>query len=147
MLGAGIRNSPLVSAKYGADERGRVIHSQYLQLLADGGFPALALYLALLASAWLGVRRTRRLARNGTRLEDRRAAGVARGVETAMAVFCIGALFLSLEVFELPWLLLLLGAEVDVLYVPAGRELEPATADFARRLWSQPRLEMPARAR
>ena len=147
VFGAGIRNSPLLSKRYGADERGRVIHSQYLQVLADGGFPALVLYLALLASTWLGVRRTRRLARSGTRLEDRRAAGVARGVETAMAVFCIGALFLSLEVFELPWLLLMLGAQLPMIYEPAAEEPAPAAADFATRLWSQPRIELPARAR
>ncbi len=35
LLGVGIRNSPRFSYQYGADMPGRVIHSQYLQILAD----------------------------------------------------------------------------------------------------------------
>src|SRR5262249_23701398 len=93
VFGVGIRNWQLISFQYGADEQGRVIHSQYLQLLADGGFPALALYVGLLFSTWMSVRRTRREALRGTRDVDRHALGVAVGVETSMAVFCLGALF------------------------------------------------------
>lgn len=116
MLGAGIRNSQLLTFDYGADIRGRAIHSQYVQVAADSGFPALFLYLASLAAIWLVVRRVRRATKGGTSDEDRWAAGIAIGVETGMAVFCTGAVFLSLEVFELPWLLLLLGAQVGTLY-------------------------------
>jgi probable O-glycosylation ligase (exosortase A-associated) len=128
IFGVGIRNSQLISYQYGADEQGRVIHSQYLQLLADGGFPSLSLYLGLLFSTWMSVRRTRLAARGGTRDEDRQALGIALGVETSMAVFCLGACFLSLEVFELPWLLVLLGAQVRALYQPEERQPVKGTA-------------------
>ena len=142
VLGVGIRNSQLISFRYGADEKGRVIHSQYLQLLADCGFPALTLYLGLLFSTWMNVRRTRKAARGGTREEDRRALGVALGVETSMAVFCIGALFLSLEVFELPWLMVLLGAQVRALYVTEAEEREFEVTSRAP-VWSPAVLPSP----
>jgi hypothetical protein len=45
-----------------------------------------------------------------------------------MAVFCLGACFLSLEVFELPWLLVLLGAQVRALYQPEERQPVKGTA-------------------
>jgi probable O-glycosylation ligase (exosortase A-associated) len=136
VFGVGIRNSQLISYQYGADERGRTIHSQYLQLLADGGFPALTLYLGLLFSTWMSVRRIRREARSGTRDEDRYALGVALGVETSMAVFCIGTLFLSLEVFELPWLMLLLGSQVRALYQSEAEELDMMKTDDTSEVWS-----------
>lgn len=135
VFGVGIRNSQLISYQYGADEQGRVIHSQYLQLLADGGFPALALYLGMLFSMWMSVRRTRRAASGGTRDQDRYAHGVALGVETSMAVFCLGACFLSLEVFELPWLLVLLGAQVRALYYTESEEQDERVAVQAAAAW------------
>jgi len=139
IVGVGIRNSQLISYQYGADEQGRVIHSQYLQLAADGGFPALTLYLGMLFSMWMSVRRTRLSARGGTRDEDRQALGVALGVETSMAVFCLGAFFLSLEVFELPWLLVLLGAQVRALYyTEAEAQAERSTLERPQGWGAQP---------
>jgi O-antigen ligase len=136
ILGVGIRNSQLISYQYGADEQGRVIHSQYLQLAADGGFPALTLYLGMLFSLWMSVRRTRLASRGGTRDEDRQALGVALGVETSMAVFCLGAFFLSLEVFELPWLLVLLGAQVRALYSTEADTQAEAAAPGTPAAWA-----------
>ncbi len=137
VFGVGIRNSQIISYQYGADEQGRVIHSQYLQLLADGGFPALTLYFGMLFSLWMSLRRTRLLARGGTRDEDRHALGIALGVETAMAVFCLGAVFLSLEVFELPWLLVLLGSQVRALYYTEA-EAEAERAALETPVWGTP---------
>lgn len=128
LLGAGVRNSNLLSQRYGADTEGRTIHSQYLQILADNGFPGLALYLLLMLSAWLALRRVRLLARVRDDEETLLAATIAKGLECSLATFCFGAIFLSLEVFELPFLLLLLCAQLEL--VSGAREpeaLEPAT--------------------
>ena len=109
---------------------GRTIHNNYLQIAADTGFVGLGLYLAMLGSVWLDVRRARRWGR-GEDLAGRRLYGVAYGVEGAMGVFCIGAMFLSLENFELPFLMLLLGAQAGA--VARGEEhrahLEDLPAD------------------
>jgi probable O-glycosylation ligase (exosortase A-associated) len=125
-LGVGPRNSPLIAYRYGADIEGRVIHNQYLQLAADSGFPALLFYLAVLGATSRSLRRTRRESRRGTELYDRRAHAMACGVETSLAVFAFGGLFLSLEVFELPFLLILIGAHLGL--VVRGRQSEAAPA-------------------
>lgn len=112
VFGVGIRNANLLSYQYGADQEGRTIHSQYLQLAADSGFPALGLYLLALGTCLLGLRQTRRAAGSRSAVERDRVTAMANGVEGALVVFCIGGAFLSLEVFELPYILLLLGAQL-----------------------------------
>jgi probable O-glycosylation ligase (exosortase A-associated) len=115
IFGVGVRNANLYSEAYGADMYGRTIHSQYLQLAADNGWVGMALYLMLLVSAWLALRRVRILARYKKDDETQRARAIAAGVECSLIVFCFGALFLSLEVFELPFLLLLLCAQLELV--------------------------------
>ncbi len=139
VMGVGIRNSALVSYQYGADMQGRVIHSQYLQVLADSGVPALALYLGTLGTAWLTLRRVRRRLRSRDDEQSNLARSIAAGLEGSLVVFCVGASFLSLEVFELPYLMILLAAQLGVLVEPepaeaaagegvAGIEVTPAEA-------------------
>lgn len=114
IFGVGVRNANLFSYQYGADTYGRTIHSQYLQIAADNGLVGLALYLSVLATAWLSLHRSRRSVAGRTDDEGRRIAAIANGVECSLAVYCFGSLFLSLEVFELPYLLLLLAAQLEV---------------------------------
>jgi probable O-glycosylation ligase (exosortase A-associated) len=113
IFGVGVRNSNLFSHQYGADIEGRTIHSQYLQVLADNGFIGLGLYLMVLMTAWRALRRCQRFVR-GCRpnTETRRVLAMLGGIECSMAVYCFGAIFLSLEVFELPYLLLLLAVQL-----------------------------------
>jgi probable O-glycosylation ligase (exosortase A-associated) len=127
ILGVGMRNADLLSYSYGADREGRTIHSQYLQTAADSGFVALALYLGALAAFWLSTGRARRAAAGRDDPESVRVRAVAAGVETSMVVFCVGAAFLSLENMELPYLLLLLGAQLPLVYRALPRP-EPGPA-------------------
>jgi probable O-glycosylation ligase (exosortase A-associated) len=115
VFGVGIRNSGLFSLEYGADYAGRTIHSQYLQTLADGGYPALGLYLLALGSVYLAMKRTRRLLKGRTDLDARRAVSMMNGLECSLLIFCVGGAFLSLEVFELPYVVVLLGAQTSLL--------------------------------
>jgi probable O-glycosylation ligase (exosortase A-associated) len=115
IFGVGIRNANLFSHLYGADIEGRTIHSNYLQIVADNGFTGLGLFLAALGACWLSLRRARRFAAGRDDLEGRRIYAIACGVECSLLVFSIGSLFLSLEVFELPYLLFLLGAQLAVV--------------------------------
>lgn len=120
LLGVGVRNSSLYSQRYGADLRGRTIHSQYLQIAADSGMIAMALYIVLLiaclrAFGFAGsVCREYLLAhpKIGPPDHDRYmlilSERLALGFQTSLVIFAVGGLFLSLEVFELPWLLITL---------------------------------------
>ena len=86
-----------------------------LQIAADNGFVGMGLYVAMIASVWADTRFCRRAVKGKDDLESRRIYMVATGVETSMAVFCFGGAFLSLENFELPFLMLLLGSQLAAL--------------------------------
>jgi probable O-glycosylation ligase (exosortase A-associated) len=115
VLGVGVRNANLFSHKYGADREGRTIHSQYLQVAADNGLVGLGLYLLMLVAAWLSLRRCRRAAAGRDDPDARVLAACASGIECSLILYSFGSLFLSLEVFELPYLLLLLSAQLAVV--------------------------------
>jgi probable O-glycosylation ligase (exosortase A-associated) len=137
IFGVGLRGANVLSHQYGADMEGRTIHSQYLQIAADNGWVGLALYLLMFFVCWRSLRRAHRLAWGRTDLEGRRAYAMACGVEGALAVFAFGASFLSLEVFELPYLLLFLAAQLPkvqgVAPPPEGRaEADDDAADEGR---------------
>lgn len=126
LVGVGIRNSDLVSFHYGADRPGRTIHNQYLQTLADSGIPALALYLAMITSVALSIRRVRRWAVNQPTADGRLAYGIACGIEGSLLVYYVGVLFLSLDGFEVPVLLWLMGAQLPlVLGLGVARDARP----------------------
>ncbi len=133
ILGFGLRNSQLFSLEYGADIQGRVIHSQYLQLAADTGFVGLGFFLGTLGMMWWGTVRTRRKLRKRTDRDARRLIAIMNGVECSLLIFCVGALFLSLEVFELPYLLVLLGLQsVAVARITVLAEAPAPTAEPRR---------------
>jgi probable O-glycosylation ligase (exosortase A-associated) len=115
IFGVGVRNSNVFSFQYGADKEGRAIHSQFIQILADNGFPALFFYLLTFVWVASSLRKVRRWAQRLETEEQRLAYSSACAIESALAVFCIGGLFLSLEVFELPYLLVLLGAQLPLV--------------------------------
>jgi len=139
LLGFGVRNSNLFTQAYGADMAGRTIHSQYLQIAADSGLVGLAAYLAVIISFLVCLRRVRvqmkghrgvtqftlsclafLFLRKYTRPpevgrdddEIRQAYTIANGLEGAILVFCFGGIFLSLETFELPYLVFLMGIQI-----------------------------------
>jgi probable O-glycosylation ligase (exosortase A-associated) len=114
VFGAGVRNANLLSYAYGADMQGRTIHSLYLQIAADSGFPALAFYLTTFFIAWRSLRRFQKQNREQISLDHQFAYNLACGLEGAITVFCVGAMFLSLETFELPYLLNLLALRLPV---------------------------------
>jgi O-antigen ligase len=115
VFGYGIRNSNLFTYQYGADIEGRSIHSQYLQTAADSGIPALALYVAMLASVFLGLREVRRDLRPFADPYTLRVKSLASGLECALVLFCFGAIFLSLEHFEMPYILILLAVQLHAI--------------------------------
>ncbi len=127
VFGFGIRVSPsFTHEQYGADIPGRAIHSQYLQTAADSGWPALALYAGLLASVFFGLWQTRRALRSFTDLDSLQVRSLAAGLECALAQFCIGAAFLSLEHFEMPYIVMLLAVQLHAITRAVTARLQPS---------------------
>ncbi len=120
LAGQGIRNSSQYTRNYGADKRGRTIHSQYLQIAADSGFPALTVYIVMLTTGLVYLSRCRRMCIHwledeasmevdeGDRHRVYQLEHVALACQAGLITFAFDGVFLSLEVFELPWLMLVL---------------------------------------
>jgi len=127
-FGKGVRNSATYSYNYGTDIVGRGIHSQYLQIAADAGIPALLVYLALLVLALRNFSRSRAMCLDfvehcGDRAPPKAVAELStiaelsRGAQGSLAVFVFGSIFLSMESFELPWFLIAVGGMLPHLVV------------------------------
>ncbi len=131
VFGVGIRNSGLFAKQYGADVVGRTIHSQYLQLLADNGFVGLGLYILALLAAWFTLWRVRWNCRGRADEEAARILAISAGLESTLFLFCFGALFLSLEVFELPFLIILMATQLHLVSggAPATSQQHEAEVD------------------
>lgn len=139
ILGKGIRNSNAYSQNYGADIAGRTIHNQYLQIAADSGVPAACLYIAMLGLGIWGLHQARRRCiaaedyfeddPNPKGLHDReelvaraRDAGLlCLSLQTGLLMFGFSGMFLSVELVELPWLMLALAG---ILPLAVDRRLE-----------------------
>lgn len=139
ILGKGVRNSNAYSQNYGADLAGRTIHNQYLQIAADSGIPAAGVYITMILIGIVGLSRARRRCfqaeqafENGpepTGPHDRdelvaraRDAGMlCLGLQTSLMMFSFSGLFLSVELVEVPWLLIVLAG---ILPAAVDRRLE-----------------------
>lgn len=122
LTGQGIRNSSYFIHNYGADRIGRTIHSQYIQIAADSGIPAMLTYIIILITAFWNLRKTKRycleyLVNEKNKGPDHKTDAITKqtlqlaiGCEGSLLIFSCGAVFLSVEVVELPWLLLVLAS-------------------------------------
>jgi len=156
ILGMGVRCSTLKTFEYGADMQYRAIHSQYLQTAADCGWVGMGLFVALLLmSMWLATvffRRTRHWPRYP---EVVRARAMAGAVVCGLMVYTVGAVFLSLDHFELPYVLFLLAAQLFSIHKVGGVEAmvwnslpayaRPAPPPSAARVPVRPPVPMAAR--
>lgn len=138
-LGKGIRNSNEYSQNYGADLAGRTIHNQYLQIAADSGIPAACVYIAMICVAIYGLGRARKRCLRaeayfenetnpkgphdqGELVDRARDAGLlCLAFQTGLLMFSFSSMFLSVELVELPWLMLALSG---ILPLAIDRRLE-----------------------
>jgi len=128
VFGFGIRCSALFIGKheYSISVDNLTIHSQYLQMAADSGWPALALYAGMLGSVIVGLWQTRRMLRKFTDPDTRNVRSLASGLECALVLFCVGATFLSLEHFEMPYVVILLSVQLHAITRAVAAKLEPS---------------------
>lgn len=91
--------------------RGRAAHSVYFQVLGDHGFIGLGLYLTMLLTAWLHLRRTQRRTRHRPHDWDHQ---MAKMLEIALLVFCIGGAAISIAYHDLILLILMTSMNLDL---------------------------------
>ncbi len=121
-FGVGLRCSAPHMKEHGATDM-MAIHSQYLQLAADSGWVGLGVYLALYGSAvFFGFRLWWKTRKWPDYPEVRQTRAMAAGITSALILYGIGAVFLSLETFELTYVLFLLMAQLWNCYKGGGIE-------------------------
>lgn len=147
LTGQGIRTSQRYIQNYGADSQGRTVHSQYLQLAADSGLPAMGVFIGMLSLALWNLSSVRRLA--AARLDDHKGLGDTQwshltgqnmhhlilGYQAGLMIFIFGGIFLSLELVELPWLLIVVAGVLPAAY---AYDTTPETS-AAKRATAKPR--------
>ncbi|QEL15539.1 O-antigen ligase family protein [Limnoglobus roseus] len=115
IFGVGLRNSPFLVGRYGNANAHQTIHSQYLQVAADTGFVGLGLYLGLMGAALVATNRARRGCGALPPEVAISTKAVVNGLECSLVTFLIGAVFLSLETFEVTYILLILIARLSII--------------------------------
>jgi O-antigen ligase len=136
LVGAGIRNANLLAKKYGADIEGRTIHNVYIQIAADIGLPAAILYTSLLLLSLYRLKGAANLTSDYMEdVESRWFHYTCKASMWSLATFMFAALFLSLETFELCYLMMLIGAVAPYL---ARRGLDELDEDDAKQKLSRP---------
>jgi putative inorganic carbon (hco3(-)) transporter len=79
-----------------------VVHNSYLEVLAEGGIPTLAFFIAFVAGTWRLVARARRAFQAD---EDRDGLRIAGATQAALVVAIVSANFLSVQITAPIWLL------------------------------------------
>jgi putative inorganic carbon (HCO3(-)) transporter len=102
-----------------------VTHNTYLEILAEEGLPALLLYVAYLAGAWLLLRKVQRRAALDV---DRDLQRLTTALQASLVIAVVSAIFLSEELTSPFWLLGGL-AVVLALNSAEGRSVAPAPAE------------------
>ena len=79
----------------------RAVHSAWFAIFAEGGYPGLALFLAIFGSSVWACRRIRRMARQGEVTDS--LGRYAIGMESALVAFAVGGSFVSYQHNEMLW--------------------------------------------
>ncbi|QQE12001.1 O-antigen ligase family protein [Planctomycetota bacterium] len=127
LYGHGIRNSNIYSQNYGADRRGRTIHNQYLQVAADSGIPAMLTFIGMIVLSMLNMEHVRRrclkhlkydLCTDEIKKRLDQVEKLCLATQGGMIIFALDSMFLSLELFELPWLLFIMSGVMPTVILP-----------------------------
>jgi len=121
LFGQGVRNSSQVIRSYSGNKRNRTIHNQFIQTAADSGIPSACAYTAIVALAIISLHRCQRMFKtfrndfrnsripppDDTQMQMiKEMEQLTRGNLASLITFIVGAMFLSVESVELPWLLM-----------------------------------------
>ena len=79
----------------------RAVHSAWFAIFAEGGYPGLALFLAIFGSSVWACRRIRRMARQGEVTDS--LGRYAIGMESALVACAVGGSFVSYQHNEMLW--------------------------------------------
>jgi probable O-glycosylation ligase (exosortase A-associated) len=132
---------------YGRFGQARAVHNSHVQVLAELGYPGIAIWSGLFLFAFFACFRVRRMARRPT-LDPRTGAFLkttANALIISMAGFVVGGTFMSFAVNDLTWLTFGLVAALDrcakrAVEAPVPSAVKPATMPVMSPWMSAPTL-------
>lgn len=137
VFGVGLRNSNYVIHRYVDVSKGKTIHNVYIQIAADSGIPSMCCYTGLIVLALLGYRKGWKTAEVSMEhsAEMRWQYYLCKAGFWSLCLYAIGATFLSLETFELPYLLMLMGAAAPAIESSpiAGKKVDEMSSSYSSR--------------
>jgi probable O-glycosylation ligase (exosortase A-associated) len=107
--------------QFGVGVRWNAAHNSYIQVGAELGFPGLALFVLIIASAFVALARLRRAADSSADPQERRRQ-LAHVLTASLLGFAIGAFFLSLAYSEMLYTLVGLAVGLQKMTAAAPRE-------------------------
>ncbi|MGL6096215.1 MAG: O-antigen ligase family protein [Fimbriiglobus sp.] len=144
IFGLGVRNSVLYTRAYGADIEGRAIHNMYLQLAADCGWVGMGWFVFLLVAAGFAAAGVWRRHRDRDDTDAIRSRALAAGAACALGVYAFGAVFLSLDTFEFPYMLILVVGQLAGMTPTAASGTTDSPAIVVVPGWPYPWLPLAA---
>jgi putative inorganic carbon (hco3(-)) transporter len=140
VTGVGPNNLAAVFLRYSpAEDRVRVAHNAYFQLLAECGLPALLLFLSALGVTWWRLQRLRTH-------ETPWVSVLARMLQISVLGYCVGSLFLNTAYSELIYYLMGMSVALEVVARSESGAAEgaPAVAGADLPWWKRPPAAAPA---
>jgi putative inorganic carbon (HCO3(-)) transporter len=101
LLGVGPLNFKSLSTLYTGLSQGNIAHNTFLEIAAEFGLPALAVFLLMLAATFRTLGGATRLTGSP---EARQLAGWAEGLRAGLAGFLVGGCFISAQYEKFLWL-------------------------------------------
>ena len=105
VFGVGPLNFKELSTLYTGLDQGNIAHNSFLEVAAEFGLPALAVFLLLMASAFRTLGRVARLTGSA---EARELAGWAEGLRSGLIGFLVAGWFISAQYEKVLWLAIFL---------------------------------------
>jgi putative inorganic carbon (HCO3(-)) transporter len=102
LIGVGPLNFKDLSTLYTGLDQGNIAHNSFLEIAAEFGLPALAVFLLLLVATFRTLGRATRLP--GASPEARELAGWAEGLRAGLIGFLISSCFISAQYEKVLWL-------------------------------------------
>jgi len=119
-FGLGLRCSQRHVHQYGAAQN-QAIHSQYLQIAVDAGWVGMGFFVLLVGAViWTCYRLWWRTRRWPAYPEVIQARAMAGALSASIVLYAIGAVFLSLDNFEMPYILFMIVAQLWCVYLGGG---------------------------
>jgi putative inorganic carbon (HCO3(-)) transporter len=102
LIGVGPLNFKSLSTLYTGFDRGNIAHNSFLEIAAEFGLPALAVFVLLLAVTFRTLGRATRLP--GASPEARELAGWSEGLRAGLIGFLVSGCFISAQYEKVLWL-------------------------------------------